>query len=595
MNYLLFCLLLPACLSFDLSLSAKEVGKDEGPPCVRIGVERLPDLNVARAEHSIFYVDGEVVVAGGHTTGFIPTPTAECYHDGKWHVMPMLYAHDHGFSVPLSSGKVLIAGGHKENLGIGQTFEAERYDPVHHRFEAFGCLDQKRVMAAGVEVDSGRVLVAGNWYAKDGLELFDGHHTFSFVKEVEVEHAVPYLLRSTADDVMVLGSLGPRGESLFSRMVTRWRGDSFSVPLLDQWQPLPFAFDRHIDDSFVGDTAQGDYAYLLLLHDRSDSLAIGLVHGTHFSLLPTSCGIPRKSPWGTDITFFSHVVADRGEKRGYVVGIDTDYRFYVLGIDYAPALADTTAQAPITLYYTDPQPYPAWSAPALTAEGHLVLAGGAVKTENGHLDIDNFIPSAAAYLLCVGHQPAEAQRAHNGWPWVLLALAVMVVGGLWLWMLMRRQRSGASDEKWETDEKRKPSTEPAAPSSLPEAGGHSGAFEPMEAPGMAELRERIEQLMRQEALYLDPNFKLNDLVRHLGSNRNYVYQALNVGMGMSFVEYVNRLRAEHAVRLMREHADLSLTEIGLRSGFASNVSLYRHFKAIYGCSPKEYRERMAKE
>ena len=51
---------------------------------IQIEIERLPDLNIPRAGHELFYVNGELVVAGGHTNGFVPTPTAEYNRNGKW-------------------------------------------------------------------------------------------------------------------------------------------------------------------------------------------------------------------------------------------------------------------------------------------------------------------------------------------------------------------------------------------------------------------------------------------------------------------------------------------------------------------------------
>ena len=42
-------------------------------------VERLPDLNTPRNGHFLAYVGGELTVIGGHTTGFIPTATAEYF------------------------------------------------------------------------------------------------------------------------------------------------------------------------------------------------------------------------------------------------------------------------------------------------------------------------------------------------------------------------------------------------------------------------------------------------------------------------------------------------------------------------------------
>lgn len=46
--------------------------------------ERLPDLTVPRAGHALLQLNGELTVIGGHTTGFIPTATAEYFKDGKW-------------------------------------------------------------------------------------------------------------------------------------------------------------------------------------------------------------------------------------------------------------------------------------------------------------------------------------------------------------------------------------------------------------------------------------------------------------------------------------------------------------------------------
>ena len=54
-------------------------------PVVRIEAERLPDMNVPRSGHSAILVNGEVTVLGGHTSGFVLTPTAEYLKDGEWH------------------------------------------------------------------------------------------------------------------------------------------------------------------------------------------------------------------------------------------------------------------------------------------------------------------------------------------------------------------------------------------------------------------------------------------------------------------------------------------------------------------------------
>ena len=155
-------------------------------PIVKIEAERLPDLNIPRNAHSIFCVNGGITVVGGHTKSFIPTATAEYFKDGKWHLMETEYPHDNGICVVLKSGKVLLAGGHAEPMGVGNTFPVEEYDPVTHTFRGFSCLSTKRALAVGAELDSGRVMVTGNWYAEDGIEIFDGDRNFNHVKGVSV-------------------------------------------------------------------------------------------------------------------------------------------------------------------------------------------------------------------------------------------------------------------------------------------------------------------------------------------------------------------------------------------------------------------------
>ena len=69
------CCLLLCVLTVVLSVWAERKGNS--CPMVRIVPERLPDLTVPRSGHNIFYVNGELTVVGGHTTHFVPSPTAE--------------------------------------------------------------------------------------------------------------------------------------------------------------------------------------------------------------------------------------------------------------------------------------------------------------------------------------------------------------------------------------------------------------------------------------------------------------------------------------------------------------------------------------
>ena len=95
-----------------------------GIPIVKIEAERLPDLNIPRSGNQLLVVGDGFVVAGGHTHGFVPTPTAEYFSEGQWHLIHPVYSHDFGTALLLKSGHVLLAGGTSENIGVGQTYTA---------------------------------------------------------------------------------------------------------------------------------------------------------------------------------------------------------------------------------------------------------------------------------------------------------------------------------------------------------------------------------------------------------------------------------------------------------------------------------------
>lgn len=475
---------------------------------VKIVAERLASLHVPRSGHSTFYINGELTVIGGHTSGFIPTPTAEYYNDGKWHLMQMVYAHDGGFTVPLKSGKVLIAGGFEKHLGIGQTFVVEKYDPASHSFEGFGCLDHKRVAASGIELDSSQVYITGNWYHEDAIERFDGEETFTFVKNVAEGRDLPHLFRISPDDILIVSGTDIHGEPLRSGIVDRLHGDTLHVPLLETWRPLQFDFGHHCDNSFIGNAEKGIFAYLIPVQNGDGQVAIAHVEGTRFSLLPTVCPIPTKSKWG-DIRYYTPVVVDRQAKRGYMMGIDKDCRQYILAIDYNKRI---DKGVPLTLYYTDPLP-DVCSLPVLTPDGDLVMVGGVNFQTN-----NNYSPSGSTYLFHVGTPSVAASSQQPWWLWGLLALLAITLAVLFFVMRKRRQQT-------------------PSPSSV----------NPHEI-----LMQRICLLMEQQKPFLQSNIKISDVASLLGTNSRYVSDCIKTVRGCSFTHFVNKYRIDYAQQLMRQ-------------------------------------------
>lgn len=106
------------------------------------------------------------------------------------------------------------------------------------------------------------------------------------------------------------------------------------------------------------------------------------------------------------------------------------------------------------------------------------------------------------------------------------------------------------------------------------------------------LKNEIAESVEKEQLFLQQDLKINDIAKLLHTNRDYIYQAINIRMGMSFSEYINRLRIDFAVQLMNESPKMTSNEIAFRSGFSSPASFYRNFKLYKDCPPLTYKKSM---
>lgn len=103
------------------------------------------------------------------------------------------------------------------------------------------------------------------------------------------------------------------------------------------------------------------------------------------------------------------------------------------------------------------------------------------------------------------------------------------------------------------------------------------------------LKRQIIQTMEEQQLFLQQDLKINDVAKQLNTNRDYIYQAINMRMGMSFSEYINRLCINYATRLMEKNPKMPINEVAAHSGFASQASFYRNFKLYKDCAPLAYK------
>ena len=104
-----------------------------------------------------------------------------------------------------------------------------------------------------------------------------------------------------------------------------------------------------------------------------------------------------------------------------------------------------------------------------------------------------------------------------------------------------------------------------------------------------QISAEIEEVMRKEKPFLQPDLRVSDLARLLHTNRDYISKAIRLDKGMSFNEYVNRLRIEHAITLMKNNPQMSVLDLSVRSGYTSQASFFRNFKQFTGTSPKQFK------
>ena len=90
--------------------------------------------------------------------------------------------------------------------------------------------------------------------------------------------------------------------------------------------------------------------------------------------------------------------------------------------------------------------------------------------------------------------------------------------------------------------------------------------------------------------YLDYDFDRRDLAQQIGTNRQYLIEAIQECMQMTFGEFVMHLRLEYARNLLLQNNDLKVEAVLQMSGFNNRSTFYKHFSHKYGMSPAEFRK-----
>lgn len=106
------------------------------------------------------------------------------------------------------------------------------------------------------------------------------------------------------------------------------------------------------------------------------------------------------------------------------------------------------------------------------------------------------------------------------------------------------------------------------------------------------IMNELDEIMKQDKIYLDKNLTINKVSKLLATNRTYLSQEIKAHCNCNFNEYVKKHRIDEALHLLSDadYANLTIEAIATKVGFNSKSTFNYAFKKITGVTPSYYRE-----
>jgi AraC-like DNA-binding protein len=122
-------------------------------------------------------------------------------------------------------------------------------------------------------------------------------------------------------------------------------------------------------------------------------------------------------------------------------------------------------------------------------------------------------------------------------------------------------------------------------------GNHKYAKSGLNERQLHEYKNRLARIMQTEQVFLQPDLTLPKLAQQVGCSVNHLSQVINAGLGMSFFDYLNHFRIEHAKQLLTQSNGQgnAVLNVAFSVGFNSNSAFYAAFKKCVGQTPAQFR------
>jgi AraC-like DNA-binding protein len=122
----------------------------------------------------------------------------------------------------------------------------------------------------------------------------------------------------------------------------------------------------------------------------------------------------------------------------------------------------------------------------------------------------------------------------------------------------------------------------------PDTGNRS--FDTLNQDEIKSYLSRLQDVMKQEQLYFDPNLNLKQVASKTGIPVNLISFLINNRLDISFNEWVNSFRIEAVKKQMTgsRFKEITIAGIAGECGFNSKATFNRVFKLQTGMTPREY-------
>lgn len=97
-----------------------------------------------------------------------------------------------------------------------------------------------------------------------------------------------------------------------------------------------------------------------------------------------------------------------------------------------------------------------------------------------------------------------------------------------------------------------------------------------------------------EALFKSPDFNRDGIAEATGLSRAKVSQLISQFASLTPNKYINKLRVEYSVKMIKVHPEWTIDAIAESCGYVRRATYYSHFNKFFGISPAQYRKEKSK-